>query len=63
MPEARPKFMEGKPLPKGYHDMPNPYALPYPSQYNLRAMLAYAKRVGKSINELTYEEAEQFRIR
>lgn len=63
MTGERPKFMEGRPLPKGYYDAPNPYALPSLSQHSIRAMLAYAKSVGKNINELTYEEAEQFRIR
>lgn len=58
-----PKFMEGRPLPKGYYDVPNPYTLPNLSQHNLREMLAYAKKVGKNINDLTYEEAEQFRVR
>lgn len=60
---AKPRFMKGRPLPKGYYDAPNPYVLPPLSQHNLREMLAYAQRVGKDINDLTYEEAEQFRVR
>lgn len=63
MIEATPIFLEERPLPEGYYDATSPYVLPPLSQHNLRAMLAYAQKVGKSINDLTYEEAERFRVR
>ena len=63
MIEAKPRFLKGRALPKGYYDAASPYVLPPLSQHNLKAMLAYAKKDGKSINDLTYEEAERFRIR
>ena len=57
-----PRFMEDRPLPKGYSESPNPYAEPPVSQYNLRAMVNYALKTGKKVPDLTKEEAEQFLI-
>ena len=57
-----PKFLEGKPLPKGYYETPNPYEDQPLSEYNLRAMLSYAETSGKNVNDLSYEEAEKFRV-
>lgn len=58
-----PRFLEGEPLPVGYNDPPNPYADPPVSQYNLRAMVNYALKIGKKVTELSKEEADQFLVK
>ena len=57
-----PKFLEGEPLPVGYFDPPDPYADPPKSRYNIRAMVNYALKQGKSVTELTKEEVKPFVI-
>lgn len=57
-----PVFMEGEPLPQGYNDAPNPYTSMPKSKYNLRAMVNYAKSIGKKVPDLSKEEADRFLI-
>ena len=57
-----PKFIEGEPLPDGYYDAPNPYKNPPKAQYNVRALVNYAIKHGKSVTELTKEEVKPFLI-
>ena len=58
-----PKFMEGEALPEGYYDAPNPYANPPAALYNVRAMVNYALEHGKTVTDLTKEEAKQFLLK
>ncbi len=58
-----PKFMEGEALPEGYYDAPNPYANPPAALYNVRAMVNYVLEHGKTVTDLTKEEAKQFLLK
>ena len=58
-----PQFMEGESLDEGYYDIPDPYADPPKSRYDLRAMVNYALVNGKQITELTREETEPFLLK
>lgn len=55
-----PKFLEGEPLPVGYFDPPNPYVSAPTRKVDLSALVAYARKNGKSCWELTKEEVKQF---
>lgn len=55
-----PKYREGRPLPKGYIDPPDPYRTPEPSDINIRMLIEYAKETGKDSMDLTYEEVRPF---
>ena len=57
-----PRFLEGETLPSGYYDAPDPYADPPKSNYNIRAMVNYALKQGKTVADLTKEEAKQFLV-
>lgn len=57
-----PRFLEGEPLPAGYYDEPDPYSDPPASNYNFRAMVNYAIKMGKQVTDLTKEEVRQFLI-
>ncbi len=57
-----PVFLQGETLPNGYYDVQDPYATLPRSKYNLRAMVNYAKSIGKEVTELSKEEAEKFLI-
>lgn len=56
-----PHFLEGKPLPEGYSDPPNPYRLPPTCPFHLRRLVAYAREKGVAVTDLTWEETEMFR--
>ncbi len=58
-----PLFMQGEELPKGYYDDPNPYAPIQEEKYRMRAMVNYALEHGKSVPDLTKEEANMFLIK
>ncbi|MBQ7079068.1 MAG: hypothetical protein IJM92_05245 [Fibrobacter sp.] len=45
-----------------YLGFPNPYKAPPACKYDHRALVEYAKKIGKSINELTFEEKAVFVI-
>lgn len=57
-----PKFIEESNIPKGYYLPVDPYKSPEPSFIDLKAMVAYAKKHGKAVTELSYAEAVQFYI-
>lgn len=57
-----PKFLEGEPLPAGYFDSPNPYASAPTRKVDLGALVAYARKNGKSCWELTKEEVKRFEL-
>lgn len=46
-----------------YLGFPNPYKDAPPCRYDHRALVAYAQKVGKSINDLSYEEKLAFVIK
>lgn len=46
-----------------YLDFPNPYKDAPSCRYDHRALVAYAQKVGKSINDLSYEEKLAFVIK
>lgn len=56
-----PRFLEGRPLPDGYYDPPDPYKAPPTCPYHLRALSAYAKEKGVAVTDLSREEVERFR--
>ena len=57
-----PKFLEGETLLRGYFDSPDPYKNPPKSKYNMRAMVNYALKNGKSVTDLTKDEVKPFLI-
>lgn len=57
-----PKYWEGRTPPKEYYN-PLDYSNPPTCPYDLPALARYAKRVGKEITELSYEEVERFRVK
>ena len=57
-----PKFLESEELPAGYYDPVDPYSDPPKSQYNLKALVNYAKEQGKNVVELSKEEVKPFKI-
>jgi hypothetical protein len=58
-----PKFLEGETLPAGYYEAPDPYSNPPKSQYNIRAMVNYARKQGKQVTDLSKEEVEPFLLK
>ncbi len=46
-----------------YLGFPNPYEDAPSCKYDHRALVAYAKKVGKSINDLSYDEKLAFLIK
>ena len=46
-----------------YWGFPNPYKDAPSCRYDHRALVAYAQKVGKSINDLSYEEKLAFIIK
>ncbi len=58
-----PKFLEGETLPAGYFEAPDPYSNPPKSQYNIRAMVNYARKQGKQVTDLSKEEVEPFLLK
>lgn len=62
MSGTKPKFMEGRTVPIGYYDDPNPYIDAPRSKVNLLEMSRYAKKNKKKLVELTREEVELFTI-
>lgn len=55
-----PHFLEGRQLPEGYYDPPDPYKSPPPCPYHLSALVAYAKEKSMAVTDLSREEVEQF---
>lgn len=56
-----PKYWEGRTPPEEYFasvDYNDPPVCPF----NLPALSRYARRVGKEIRDLRYDEVEQFRV-
>lgn len=43
-----------------YVAAPDPYKVSAYCRYNHRALVAYAEKIGKSINDLSYEEKARF---
>ena len=58
-----PKFLEGETLPAGYYEAPDPYSNPPKSQYNIRAMVNYARKQGNQVTDLSKEEVEPFLLK
>ena len=57
-----PKFLEGEPLPEGYHDPVNPYE-PHPRcPYNLQKLMRYAFTSRRKIEDMIKEEIMQFAV-
>ena len=57
-----PRFLEGEELPAGYFDPVDPYSDPPKSQYDLKALIQYAREHGKNVVDLSKEEVKPFRI-
>ena len=55
-----PKFLEGEPLPKGYFEVPNPYAGSSTRKVNLGELVKYARDNGEKVFDLTKEEVSMF---
>ncbi len=55
-----PAFLEGEPLPPGYFDPVNPYKDAPSRKIRLGALVAYAKKNGKTMWDLTKEEVKRF---
>lgn len=62
MSGMKPKFLDGKSLPKGYFDVPNPYNATPSCNVNLLELARYAKSIGKELIELTEEEVSKFKM-
>lgn len=54
------KYWEGRTPPSEYYILPDPYNSCPESNINLRKLCQYAKVVGKSPADLTYEDVQQF---
>lgn len=55
-----PKYLDQMPIPNGYYDKLDPYADPKSGKLDLKALHEYSVRVGKEINELSYDELKQY---
>ena len=56
------KFWEGRTPSPEYFAPVDPYREQPPCKYDLRALSRYARKAGKPIAELTYEEVIQFAV-
>ena len=56
------KFWEGRTPSPEYFAPVDPYREQPPCRYNLRELSRYARKAGKPIAELTYEEVMQFTV-
>ncbi len=56
------KYWEGRTPEPEYYAPVDPYQEQPPCRYNLKELSRYARKVGKPIAELTYDEVEQFAV-
>ena len=59
---TRPRYWEGRTPPESYYQPPDPYSDPPQSRHDLSALTNYARKTGKKIIEMSYEEVEQFAV-
>lgn len=62
MSGTKPKFLENKEIKTDYYASPNPYVNAPSCHVNLLELSRYAKKCGKKLVELTFEEVQQFAI-
>lgn len=56
------KYWEGRTPAPEYFAPVNPYEEQPACKYNLRELTRYARKVGKRVTELTYEEIARFSV-
>ena len=56
------KYWEGRTPAPEYYAPVDPYQEQPPCNFNLAELLRYARKVGKPIADLTYEEIKQFAV-
>ena len=56
------KYWEGRTPPATYYQKPNPYANAPASNINLYELTKYAKRIGKKIADMSYDEVQMFSV-
>ncbi len=62
MSGTKPKFLENVTVSADYYEQPNPYANMPSCNVNLLELSRYARKCGKKLAELTYDEVNAFAI-